>query len=244
MTGKLALGSRCMPAGREEVFPKTIELTKDGVEEVVFDPFEIPEAESVRLTLKGTIGGTSDEITVEVPVRPWGVEAVASESGTGTESTTVFVGLPPGRSYENPEMLIVVSPSLERMLIEMAVGEDAYPGLAKLDAECSAADLLSAAVHDGRSRSRAACGHVGASVSAEYPRGRALRQRLQRLTQRIQGLVAAIVAVSEPRRRLALGQPASRPRAWGRTHRCCRPATAWPRPPSSGRSPRPSRSGC
>ena len=34
-------------------FPKTIELTKDGVDEVVFEPFEVPDGESVRLTLNG-----------------------------------------------------------------------------------------------------------------------------------------------------------------------------------------------
>ena len=96
VTGKLALRLTVYTGGREDVFPKTIELSKDGVDEVVFDPFEVPEGEIVRLTLKGTIGGTSDEMTVEVPIRPWGVEVVASESGTGSESTTVFVGLPPG----------------------------------------------------------------------------------------------------------------------------------------------------
>ena len=57
-----------------------------------------------------------------MPIRPWGVEVIASESGTSSESTTVFVGLPAGRAYENPEMLIVLSPSLERLLIEMALG--------------------------------------------------------------------------------------------------------------------------
>ena len=59
-----------------------------------------------------------------MPVRPWGVQVIASESGTSTESTTVFVGLPAGRTYENPEMLIVLSPTLERMLIELALGQD------------------------------------------------------------------------------------------------------------------------
>ena len=58
VTGKLALRLTVYTGGREDVFPKTIELSKDGVDEVVFDPFEVPEAESVRLTLLGTIGGT------------------------------------------------------------------------------------------------------------------------------------------------------------------------------------------
>ena len=194
VTGKLALRLTVYAGGREEVFPKTIELSKDGVDEVVFDPFEIPEAESVRLTLKGTIGGTSDELAVEVPVRPWGVEAVASESGTGSESTTVFVGLPAGRTYENPEMLIVVSPSLERMLIEMAVGDDAYPVLRNSTQNAARRICYPPAVHDRRSRRRAACGHVGTCNICEARRAPAAAPEAQRLSQRIRGLVAAIVA--------------------------------------------------
>ena len=150
-------------------------------------------------------------MTVEVPIRPWGVEAVASESGTGSESTTVFVGLPPGRSYENPEMLIVVVAEPRAMLIEMAVGDDAYPGSAELEPERSAADLLSASFHHGRSRGRAAGGHFGTSVPAHGPR-RGGWPEAERLTHRIRGLVTAIIAVSKPRRRLALGQPRIHPR--------------------------------
>ena len=61
VAGKLALGLTIYIGGREEVFPKTIEIAKDGVDEVVFDPVLIPEGEIVRLTLKGIIGGSSDE---------------------------------------------------------------------------------------------------------------------------------------------------------------------------------------
>src|SRR5262249_9679594 len=34
--------------------------------------------------------------------------------------------LPPGRRYAQPEMLVVISPAVRRMLIELAMGEDAY----------------------------------------------------------------------------------------------------------------------
>ncbi len=87
-----------------------------------------PRANSVRLTLTGSVGELTDELTVEVPVRPWGVQVFASESGTHSESTTVFVGLPAGRSYESPEMMIVLSPTLERMLIELALGQRCSSG--------------------------------------------------------------------------------------------------------------------
>ena len=77
-----------------------------------------------------------------MPIRPWGVQAFASASGTASDDATAFVGLPPGRAYESPEMLVVVSPTLRRMLVELALGRDAYP----LDAPRP--DVLPAAAAD------------------------------------------------------------------------------------------------
>ncbi len=86
VVGKLALRLSIYAGGRDEVFPKTIELKQDGVDEVSFEPFEVPETDSVRLTLTGTVGDVTDELVAEVPIRPWGVQVVASDSGTGSES--------------------------------------------------------------------------------------------------------------------------------------------------------------
>ena len=66
-------------------------------------------------------------MVVEVPIRPWGVQAFASASGTSSDDATVFVGLPAGRAYESPEMRIDVSPTLRRLLIELALGRDFKP---------------------------------------------------------------------------------------------------------------------
>ncbi len=74
-------------------------------------------------------------------------------------------------------MLIVLSPTLERMLIELALGDDAYPAY-----ECTRARMLepadlAAVRHDRRSRRRPAGGDVGAAVSAHGPRDRRARGR-------------------------------------------------------------------
>ena len=186
----------------------------------------------MRLSLSGTIGGASDEIAVEVPVRPWGIEAVASQSGTSSESTTVFVGLPPGRTYASPEMLIVVSPSLERMIIEMAVGEDAYPVLRNASANAArricypppfttadrAAELLAATSALQYLRSTRA---AGAALEA------------QRLSQRVQSLVAAIVSSQNHDGGWAWVSAESTPRL-GQNAPALRRVTAWRRLPLSG----------
>ena len=193
--GKLALRLAIYAGGRDEVFPKTLELTRDGVDEVVFEPFEVPDGDTIRLTLTGVVGDLKDELAVEVPIRPWGVQAFASESGSASESTTVFVGLPPGRSYEDPEMLIVVSPTLERMLIELAMGNDAgilrnEPGsnvskciIPSPDTTADrAAELLAAT---------SALGYLRNTKSSAAPEA-------QRLSQRAQGLVAGLIAAQNP----------------------------------------------
>ena len=191
VAGKLALRLNIYAGGRDEVFPRTIDLKQDGVDEVLFEPFEIPETDSVRLTITGTIGAVTDELVAEVPVRPWGVQVVASESGTSTDSSTVFVGLPAGRTYDNPEMLIVLSPTLERMLIELALGDAAYPGNDLLSSNSirriwppydttadRAADLLAA---------------TGALQYLRTARATAAPEA-ERLTNRIGGLVASLIA--------------------------------------------------
>ncbi|WP_193378437.1 MG2 domain-containing protein, partial [Singulisphaera acidiphila] len=125
--GKATLKLGIYAGGKDEVFPRTIEVKADGVDEVLFEPFEVPDAENVRLTLSATLGASKDELVVEVPIRPWGVQSFASASGTASDDATVFVGLPAGRTYEGSEMLVVLSPTLRRMLIELALGQEAYP---------------------------------------------------------------------------------------------------------------------
>jgi prepilin-type processing-associated H-X9-DG protein len=195
VVGRLALRLAIYAGGRDEVYPRTIELVKDGIDEVMFEPVEVPEGDSMRLTLTGTVGAASDQLVVEVPVHPWGVEVAASESGTSSESTTVFVGLPPGRGYENAEMRLFLSPSLERMLIELAVGDDAFPHLRGANAHASRLIWLPPNTTLDRASEL-----LAASSALQYLRSAraTTAPEAQRLTRRVQGLVAALVAAQNP----------------------------------------------
>jgi tetratricopeptide (TPR) repeat protein len=190
--GTLALRLATYAGGRDDVFPRTQELKGDGVDEVVFEPYEVPESDSLRLTLTGAVGEVRDELVIEVPIRPWGIPVYASASGTSSDGTTVFVGLPPGRTYESPDMLIALSPTVRRMLIELALGTSVdllgEPQAAKALVRClppptnttadRAADLLAATSVLGYLRD------VRATAAPEA----------RRLTERIQSLVAELVA--------------------------------------------------
>ena len=171
---------------REQVYPKTLDLKGDGVEEILFDPFEVPDGESVRLTLTAKAGESTDELVVEVPIRPWGVQAFASASGTSSDDATVFVGLPSGRAYESPEMRVDVSPTLRRLLVELALGRDFYP-LTRNAAICwpIAPDTIADRASD-LIASTSALAYLRDVRTPEAPEA-------VRLSERIQGLVAELV---------------------------------------------------
>ncbi len=125
--GKLELRLVQYAGGHETVVPKVVEVKGGSVTEIVFDGFEVPDDEEVRLTLGAILGEAKDELTLSVPIRPWGTQAVASASGSSSSGTSAFVSLPAGRPYESPEMLVVLSPSVRRMLVELALGQEVYP---------------------------------------------------------------------------------------------------------------------
>jgi alpha-2-macroglobulin len=186
--GEAQLRLALYAGGREQVLSKTIEVKGDGADEVLFEPFEVPDGDVVRLELSARLGEAADKLVTEVPIRPWGVQAFASASGTASDDTTAFVGLPPGRAYESPEMLIVLSPTLRRMLVELALGQDAYildkhvrtcfPAPPNTVAD-RASDLLAAT---------SALGYLRARGGADAPEA-------SRLSDRARGLVAELVTL-------------------------------------------------
>ena len=108
---------------QDQVNPKTITIAGDGVSEVIFDPIVIPDAESIRLTVAARVDDHADEVTVEVPIHPWGYGVVASASGSSSDNATAFVGLPAGRNYDDLALQIELAPSLDRLVVELALGQ-------------------------------------------------------------------------------------------------------------------------
>ncbi len=185
--------------GQDVTLPKTLTLKGDGVESILFDPFEVPAGDVVQLTLEAQAGDAADKLVTEVPIRPWGVQAFATASGTANDDTTVFVGLPAGRPYESPEMIVVVSPTLRRMIVELALGQS-YFILDRRTASCILPPTF------GTTADRAS--DLLASASAlKYVRevGGAKAPEASRLAENIRGSGGGAGHVAERRRRLALG---------------------------------------
>src|SRR5262249_12148095 len=121
------------------------------------------------------------------PVRPWGMQAFASASGTSRDNATVFVGLPTGRAYESPEMLVVISPSVRRMLVELALGREAYPLGVRVNS-CIFPPLPN-------TMADRAGDLIAATAALGYLRTvRAAAPEAERLTTQIQGLVSELIA--------------------------------------------------
>ena len=223
--GKLALRLAIYAGGRDEVYPKTLELTKDGVDEVMFEPFEVPEGDSIRLTLTGAVGD------VERRAGGRGADPAVGRARSSPPNRAPAArarrsssGLPAGRTYESPEMLIVLSPTLERMLIELALGDDAYPAIERLEHRTRRADLCRRPYTTADRAADLLAATVGACSICATP-ARPPRPRPQRLTGAIQGLVAALDRRAEPGWRLALGQRRSRAPRRARSSRPRRRAT-------------------
>jgi uncharacterized protein YfaS (alpha-2-macroglobulin family)/tetratricopeptide (TPR) repeat protein len=188
VVGTLTLRLATYAGGRESVEPKRIEVKADGVEEILFDPFDVPDGDEVRLTLAATLGESKDEMTVAVPIRPWGVQAFASASGSATDDTTAFVALPPGRRYEQPEMLVVISPTVRRMLIELAMGEDAY----RIEGRSWSCIPVPPSTTADRAGDLLAAGAATAYLQSTRATG---TPEALRLTDRVRGLVSELVSL-------------------------------------------------
>ncbi len=186
IVGELKLSLKAYAGEREQVFPKTLDLKKDGVDQVVFDPIDMPAGDIARFTLSGRCGDASDELIAEVPIRPWGVDAIASASGSGSDDRTEIVALPEGRSYENPEMSIVVAPTASRMLIDEALGGGfGPPWMTKI---CRIRPVTTLDVAGELIAASSVLGYVNAIGGASVPEA-------SRLSERVRGLGATLTSL-------------------------------------------------
>ncbi|HEX4753996.1 MAG TPA: MG2 domain-containing protein, partial [Solirubrobacterales bacterium] len=180
--GRVDLRLTIEALGREVVLPGAVEVQEDGVDEVYFEPFDVPDGDALRITLAARAGDEADQLTESVPIRPWGVEAIASAAGTSSDDTTAFVSLPQGRAYRDQDMQIVLAPTFRRLLMEIALGREPYPLRRIIPVPPNttadrASDLLAAC---------AALSYLKKGQAPDAPEA-------GRLTDRIRGLVAELV---------------------------------------------------
>jgi uncharacterized protein YfaS (alpha-2-macroglobulin family)/TolA-binding protein len=105
-----------------------VNITKQGVAEVLLDAIEIPLAANVRLQLSATAGEKlADTLARTFPVRPWGLEFADHEGGVAKGNTMAIVSLPADRRDGSQWMTITVGPRLQQSVIDMALGNAVTP---------------------------------------------------------------------------------------------------------------------
>ncbi len=106
--------SRRMPARTRGRSARRSRSTADGVDEVLFDPFEVPAGDSVRLDISartGGDGGSADAMTSRCRSAPGACRRMPPPRAAPRTTRRPSSPCPTGREYDDPEMLIVLSPT-------------------------------------------------------------------------------------------------------------------------------------
>lgn len=100
---------------------RRLQVGGPGVWEAVFDAATVPPVEQAVFSLSAAMAGASDRVERTVPIAPWGIEFAASKSGLAAGDRTISVALPAGREYSGLGMRIVLGPSLDCALVDLAL---------------------------------------------------------------------------------------------------------------------------
>jgi alpha-2-macroglobulin len=155
-----------------------VDAVKHGETELLFDAFRTPAEMAVRIVVAAKSATHSDALARTVPVRPWGLEYADQGGGVAAGNAVVTLDLPSGREYTSRWLTVNLGPSLERTIVEMALGGgraqargcpprwDSHPG----------SDLLAA------------------TAALKYARAvGAPEEDVRRLTERVRALVSTLV---------------------------------------------------
>jgi TolA-binding protein len=167
---------------------KTIEVKAKSGAEVAFDAVTVPALLEITTELTGTAGPNRDALTLELPVKPWGLAYAAHAGGTAEADIAAVVGLPAERPYSSLWMSVALGPDVRTSVLDMALRRGwAGPceAMARLTppswGDTPANDLLAAATALRYAQT--------GKVDENYPR---------QLSGRARALVASLVASQAP----------------------------------------------
>ncbi len=163
---------------------KTVEVKANSGAEVAFDAVTVPATLEITTELTAIAGPNRDALSLDIPVKPWGLPYAAHAGGTAEADTAAVVGLPGERPYSSLWMSVALGPDVRTSVLDMALRRGwAGPceSLARLRppawGETPANDLLAAATALRYAQT--------GKVDETYPR---------QLSARARALVASLVA--------------------------------------------------
>lgn len=130
-TGTAELKLTVRAGDQRRFLTTTVELGEAPVVEHRFEALPALEGTDLALELAVRAQLEGEELLADadevVPVHPWGLELSDAESGTLADTRTLWLELPEGRRYEDRRVELYVGPSVDRVLIEEALGRAPYP---------------------------------------------------------------------------------------------------------------------
>jgi uncharacterized protein YfaS (alpha-2-macroglobulin family)/outer membrane protein assembly factor BamD (BamD/ComL family) len=102
---------------------KQVEVKAGSGAEVVFEAVEIPAVPGMTLTVRAQAGDRTDALTVDVPVRPYGLDYAANGGGVAAGDAGLVLELPAGQKYRSQWMLVSVGPSLRQTVLDLALSD-------------------------------------------------------------------------------------------------------------------------
>ncbi|MFI5380764.1 MAG: outer membrane protein assembly factor BamD, partial [Tepidisphaerales bacterium] len=106
---------------------QTVQVKKQSSSEALFDAVDIPAAMRLTLQVDARAGQLSDRLTRTLAVRPWGLDFATAAGGAATSDALASVELPADRAYKSQWMTISVGPSMQRAILDLALGEYRVP---------------------------------------------------------------------------------------------------------------------
>lgn len=165
---------------------KQVEVKAGRGAEAVFDAVEIPAGAAVTWTVRAGAGELADALSLDMPVRPYGLEYAAHGGGVASADAGLVLELPAGQKYSSRWMIVSVGPTLRQSVVDLALSD--RPGLLELG-RCIPADW--GCPWGGTDGSEL----LAKAAGLEYARrGKAPEADVLRLTEGARGLAAALVA--------------------------------------------------
>ncbi len=100
-----------------------VELAENGVGEVAFRAFEVPDELGLKLTVTARAGDAADALLLELPVVPWGLEYADHDGGVSDDDVVAHLKLPDQPKCERRWMTLSIGPDAQRSLVGMVLDD-------------------------------------------------------------------------------------------------------------------------
>ncbi len=124
--GNVSLTLKMTIEERSVTDQKQVTIKKNDNIEIVFNGMTILAGRSAQFEITAKAGNITDAVIRTLQIRPWGVEYVDNKSGVSSGSESIFLQLPDDQKYTSKQMTIIISPSVNRLVFDMATGHLLY----------------------------------------------------------------------------------------------------------------------